>query len=111
LALFSFTCHTSVSERGEGRKYFFDINENTLESDYTVWICSNARKYYLVETSFLVPIFNHRNARVNHHHEGHSKHVIFHLDTKLGEDRFYDYAEGEPPIDFRPYRQAVLPES
>jgi len=47
-------CSTSSSN---GLRYKFNINPNTLDADYELWICGDSNTYYLIPTDIMKMIY------------------------------------------------------
>lgn len=83
--------------------YKFNINPNTLNADYEVWICGDIDTYYLLPNSLIKKIYEDPEAYVDSHHPkirivsvnvetntvtyatgGKSTHLLKYLNTTLG---------------------------
>lgn len=49
--------------------YKFNINPNTLTSDYELWICGNVNSYYLIPRGIIEQMYKDPDAYVDKHHE------------------------------------------
>jgi hypothetical protein len=47
-----------TNPKANGITYAFNINPNTLDADYEIWICSTSDKYYLIPMSVIQDIYN-----------------------------------------------------
>jgi hypothetical protein len=59
--------HTRFCSPGKG-KYKFNINPNSLRSDYELWICGTTSDWYLIPTHEIRKIYNHPRAYPDGHH-------------------------------------------
>lgn len=56
------------SPKSDGVTYAYNINPNTLSSDYELWICGNASIYYFIPISIIHEIYNDPGGYVDHTH-------------------------------------------
>jgi len=49
-------------------RYKFNINPNTLSSDFEVWICGSSDIYYLIPIQVIRQIYEDPKAYVDYHH-------------------------------------------
>lgn len=61
------TRYCSPSSRNNSR-YKFNINPNTLESNYELWICGDEQHYYLIPIHVIQEMYDHPEAYVDSHH-------------------------------------------
>ena len=87
---------------GGGSTYSYNINPNTLASDFEVWICGNTGIYYLIPIQVVEFIYNHPDAYVDYTHP--ERRVA---DVNIDNDRCR-YARGGQTMDFSSYRCATL---
>lgn len=85
-----------------GVTYSYNINSNTLASDFEVWICGSADYYYLIPIRVIEAIYNHPGAYVDSHHP---KLRVPYINVDNDQCR---YAPDEQTIDFSYYFCATL---
>lgn len=49
-------------------RYKFNINPNTLSSDFELWICGSSDAYYLIPVRIMRQIYDDPEAYVDNHH-------------------------------------------
>ena len=49
-------------------KYKFNINPNTLNSNYEVWICGNRNTYYFIPIKIIQKMYNDPDAYIDRRH-------------------------------------------
>ena len=59
--------YCSTDARNTAR-YKFNINPNSLNSDYELWICGDADRYYLVPNSLIREMYGNPSAYPDRHH-------------------------------------------
>jgi len=87
---------------GGGVIYSYNINPNTLASDFEVWICGSADVYYFIPIKVLQEIYNHPDAYVDYTHP-----EIRVADVNIDNDQCR-YARDGQTMDFSSYRCATL---
>ncbi len=58
-------CSTNIKAP---EKYKFNINANTLTSDYELWVCGSATVYYLMPISLMKSIYQNPNTYIDRMH-------------------------------------------
>ena len=86
----------------DGVTYSYNINPNTLTADFEVWICSNAKTYYLIPIEAIKQIYENPNSYVDSHHP---EIRVANIDTRTHR---CVYARGAQAMDFSDYYQAIL---
>lgn len=46
-------------------RFPFGINNNSLDSDYEIWICASTDAFYVIPTNKIIEMYNHPNAYVD----------------------------------------------
>src|SRR2546425_292217 len=59
--------HARYCAPGTGN-YKFNINPNSLRSNYELWICGNAKHWYLIPVHVLRQMYDHLAAYPDNHH-------------------------------------------
>ena len=59
--------HARYCSSGKGN-YKFNINPNSLRANYELWICGDAKHYYLLPTEVLRQMYEHPAAYPDNHH-------------------------------------------
>lgn len=90
------------SPKADGWSYAYNINPNTLTSDFEVWICSNSDVYYLMPISVIKKIYYAPEAYVDYHHPD-----IRVVDIN-SQTHFALYGRGGKQMDFSSYFRAKL---
>ncbi len=85
-----------------GNNYSFNINPNTLQSDYEIWICGDTGTYYLIPIGLIQEIYRHPDAYVDYTHPD-----IRVVDVNIDTDQCR-YARGADTLDFASFRCVVL---
>jgi hypothetical protein len=57
------------ADRESPGKYRFSISPNALSADYELWICGDARTYYLIPIEVIKEMYSDPNAYQDTHHE------------------------------------------
>lgn len=65
----NYIIHVRATSPNQKQIYRFNINPNTLNSDYEVLICGSSRIFYLLPISMLKKIYNDPNTYPDRHHE------------------------------------------
>lgn len=80
----------------------FNINPNTLASDYEVWICGDGQTYYLIPIEVLRRIYDDPSGYIDRHHQG-IRIVSVNVATNT-----VTYARGGKSQDITPYFRKTL---
>jgi hypothetical protein len=54
--------------KADGITYSYNINQNTLKSEYEIWICGDATSYYLIPINEIQDIYNDPGAYIDKWH-------------------------------------------
>jgi len=55
-------------DKRDNSRFKFNINPNTLSSDYELWICGSSEIYYLMPIKILKEIYENPNTYIDRHH-------------------------------------------
>lgn len=55
-------------DRSNSARYKFNINPNSLNADYELWICGDAGHYYLVPNTLIREMYDDPSAYPDQHH-------------------------------------------
>ncbi len=86
----------------DGTTYAYNINPNTLDSHFEVWICGSPSIYYLIPISVIRTIYDHPNAYVD---SWHPEMRVAHINTASHQSA---YSRNGHTLDFKPFRNATL---
>ena len=87
----------------DGVTFGYNINPNTLSSDYEVWICGRAEVYYLIPIAVVRTIYSDAGAYVD---SWHPEMRVAHVHTRTHHATFSNRGSG---LDFTAYFRASLP--
>jgi hypothetical protein len=92
----------SDNQRAPG-KYKFNINPNTLRSDYELWICGRPQHYYFMPVSLMKEFYHHPEPYVDSYHPN------IHIVSVDYEQHKVTYARGGTSTNLIQYLCTVLP--
>jgi hypothetical protein len=87
----------------DGATFGYNINPNTLSSDYEVWICGRSEVYYLIPIAVIKKIYADPGAYVD---STHPEMRVAHIHTGTHRATFSTRGSG---LDFAAYFRAILP--
>jgi len=82
--------------------YKFNINPNTLRSDYELWVCGNEQRYYLIPIRHIREMYEHPDAYPDKHHP-----AIRVVSVDVGSHGAM-YAAGGARLDLKQFYRATL---
>ncbi|MCG8605091.1 hypothetical protein MJD09_08855 [bacterium] len=82
--------------------YKFNLNPNTLRSDYELWICGDESHYYFIPIQYIRQMYNHPEAYPDRHHP-EIRVVSVDRNTHMA-----TYAKGGKKMDLREYFCSIL---
>ncbi|MEX0693813.1 MAG: hypothetical protein WD075_05145 [Rhodospirillales bacterium] len=85
-----------------GKTFAFNLNPNSLQGDYELWICGQAQDYYLLPKELVQSIYTHPDGYVDHHHP-----EIRVADIRVTDHRCL-YARGGTSLDLASYFRATF---
>lgn len=91
--------HARYCAPGPGN-YKFNINPNSLRSDYELWICGDEKQWYLIPIHVLREMYGHPGAYPDNHHPEIRVVSVDVLAHRVG------YAAPSITLDLSPYFQA-----
>ncbi len=80
----------------------FNINPNTLEADYELWICGEVGLFYLLPISVMKSIYDDPNAYLDYHHP-----EIRVVSVDVAKDKV-TYKTGGGKLDIAQYRNKTI---
>jgi hypothetical protein len=95
------TVHVRYCSTGKG-KYKFNINPNSLRATHELWICGDAKHWYLLPIRVLRQMYEHPRAYPDNHHP---EIRVVSVDTQIHRVGF---AAGSIALDLTPYFQAGM---
>lgn len=90
------------SKASSGNKFPYNINPQTLDADYELWVCGGNESWYLMPTSLMQQIYDDPEAYVDNAHPD-IRVVTVDLDTHL-----LMYARGGQTMSVEAYYQKKL---
>lgn len=88
--------------RANHHKFPFNINPNSVDADFELFICGNEHKYYLIPIEKLEMMYSHPNAYPDRHHPNIRIITIDSLKDKV------TYAKPSISLDLTPYKNKSL---
>lgn len=86
----------------KSKNYPFNINPNTLKSDYEIWICADADHFYLIPTRIMQQIYDDPDAYID------KRHPEIRVVSLNPYDHNCLYARGAQRINFSEFFKATL---
>jgi len=84
------------------RKFWFNINPNSLRADYELWICGDPGRWYLIPANALRQMYEHPKAYPDAHH---AEIRVVSVDASTHKA---SYASPGVNLDLSPYLGAIL---
>jgi hypothetical protein len=94
-------CYCGTNAAGNS-KYKFNINPNTLSANYEVWICGDAKQYYLIPKAVIERIYTDSEGYIDRRYSG-----IRVVSVDASSDTA-TYAKGGKNLDLRAYFGGTL---